>query len=143
MKILIAALSLLVVSAAQAHLEIGTYTGVMANGQPCSLESISQWFEKNQPHPLNERVKVRVSGEEYIGGHPPVIEAAKNTAFFNHDVFQAVNATPVGARALLIEMVHTAQFEGPRAFQLIDHQWKQNVKQSIRCENLQFKKTWR
>lgn len=144
MKTLILIFSLFgLAQSAQAHLEVGTYAGVMASGQPCGMQVLSSWFEKNQPHPLNERVKLTVNNEEFIVGHPPVIDAPKNSAFFNHDLFQAVNATPTGARALLIEMVHTQQFEGPRAFQVIDHNWKTNLKQSFRCENLQFKKSFR
>jgi hypothetical protein len=51
--------SLLSISAF-AHVEPGVYLGHTAIGEECSMESLSQYFENGEAHPLNERVIIKV-----------------------------------------------------------------------------------
>lgn len=134
-------LSLVFISAqAFAHVEPGTHTGSSAKGGSCSMVADVTYFENSVKHPLNERIKIKVGNEEFLVGHPPVIDAAQELAHFNHDLFQGVLATPTGAKALIIEMVHTATAEGPIAFTVVENNWKTGAKSSIRCEGLKFVK---
>ncbi len=129
---------LFIASIAQAHVEPGTYTGKTATGETCVMIAKGQYFENKTPHPLNERIQVEVNGNAFVVGHPPIIDAAKAIAFFNHDVFHGVLAISGGARALEIRMMHTEEFEGPAGFTLIENKWSTDTKTSIACENLVF-----
>ena len=123
---------------AHAHVEPGTYKGVTADGKPCEMKSIRMYFENNVAHPLNERVEIEVNGQNFKVGHPPVIDSKTATAFFNHDMFQGVLPTSVGADALEVTMVHTQEFEGPSAFTLISNNWKTGAKTSLKCLNIKL-----
>lgn len=138
MKTLIALSVLLSSAAALAHIEPGTWMGKTEAGADCGFLAGPAYFEPNVKHPLNERIKVQIGNDVFTVQHPPVIDGATSTAFFNHDLFQGVLGTAEGARALIIQMVHSAKQEGPTAFQLIDHSWKSNTKQSAICRNLKF-----
>lgn len=121
----------------QAHIEPGRYVGKTPTGSDCEMQAIRQYFEGNVSHPLNERIVIQAGNAEFTVGHPPVIQIATDTAFFNHDAFQGVLPTQTGARALVIEMNHSrARAEGPTAFHVIDHQWKTDVRQAIHCSGL-------
>lgn len=123
-----------------AHVEVGEHQGLTADGQVCSLIAGEQTFENNQHHPLNERIEIQVGGDTFKVGHPAVIDAEKGTAFFNHDLFQGVLATSTGAKALVIEMAHTATKEGPASFTLINSNWKTGESTKLVCAGLEFKK---
>ena len=138
MKTILTIASLLFATQAQAHIEPGTWMGKTDAGADCGFLAGAAYFEPNVQHPLNERIKVQIGNDLFVMQHPPVVDAATSTAYFNHDVFQGVLATKTGARALIISMVHTAAQEGPSAFQLIDHSWSSNTKQSVICRNLKF-----
>lgn len=137
MKALVAALVLSVVSfAAQAHVEPGKHVGQTADGASCSMEAGATYFENNEHHPLNERIKIVVDGTEFLVGHPPVVDAETAVAYFNHDLFQGIVPTSTGAKALVVDMIHTEEKEGPVRFTLIENFWKTGKKTSVVCENL-------
>lgn len=136
----LAALSLLLSSAAFAHIDAGTYKGKTADGKDCSFMSGPTYFEKNTPHPLNERIAITIDGKTFVVGHPPVVNAKEAVAFFDHDHFQGILPTPTGAEAVEIEMVHSAEYEGPKSLTWIGNEWREQKRASFRCENLEFVK---
>ena len=138
MKQLLIGIILLGSIASQAGIEEKVFNGKTADGSVCTLEGKGTSFVNSMPHPLNERVKVVVTAPglaatEFDVQHPAVIDAKSATAFFNHDEFQGVNPTKVGASALVIVMEHSEVGEGPTSFTFIDHAWKANKKTSIEC----------
>lgn len=140
MKLLRIACLIFMAKSAVAGLQIGTYQGSTANNQPCSFTVEKRYFENNLQHPLNERVALKVGQTSFIVQHPPVIDVQKAFAAYNHDMFQAINATPVGAQALVITMKHPTRGgdEVPGEFHFINHEYKANKKEKITCVNLQF-----
>ena len=137
MKVYAAALVLSLVSfSAQAHVEPGKHVGQTADGKPCSMEAGITYFENNAHHPLNERIKIVVDGTEFTVGHPPVVDAENAIAYFNHDLFQGIVPTSTGAKALVVDMIHSEEKEGPVRFTLIENFWKAGKKTSVVCENL-------
>lgn len=135
---IIALIALFGTSNAMAHIEPGLWKGVNDSGAECGFIAGATYFEPNVHHPLNERIRVQVGSDVYTVQHPPVVVSNPATAYFNHDLFQGVLATQTGARALLIAMVHEEGREGPVSFQMIDHSWKTNIRQSVTCKNLKF-----
>ena len=139
MKYIITTLSLLSALSVSAHIEEGTHAGVTKEGQACSLEAGAQTFENNLPHPLNERIEVTVNGNKFSVHHPSAINITTGEVSFNHDFFEGVLATAVGANALVIKMLHSTDFEGPTEFTLIEHNWKTGEKKSLTCAGLKSK----
>ncbi len=129
-------LILLASQIAMAHVEPGKYLGKTPDGQECSMLAKETYFENNARHPLNERIKITVNGSEFTVAHPPIIDAAKAIAFFNHDAFHGVLPTEGGARALVITMTHDQGKEGPVSFTLIENQWRERKKESLVCRDL-------
>jgi hypothetical protein len=129
----------LMAAPAFAHIEKGIHEGKTANGEVCTLTAGDQTFVNNEHHPLNERIEIQVGSDKFVVGHPPVIDAAAGIAFFNHDQFQGVLATSTGATALVIEMVHTEEKEGPESYTLISHNWRTSQKTKVVCSGLTFK----
>lgn len=97
-------------SASLAHVQSGTFTGKDQNGKVCSFTVGAEYFENNQPHPLNERLPVSgiqfnghtVAVKEWNVGHPPVVNIEKGLVRFNHDYFQGIVATKTGAASLIL-----------------------------------------
>lgn len=139
MKLMMAVI-LLIASPVFAHIQQGEHQGKTDAGETCSLIAGAQSFVNNQAHPLNERIEIKINGETFTVGHPPVVDAAKTVAYFNHDQFQGVLATNTGAKAVIIEMAHTATKEGPESFTLITHNWKTDDATKIVCKGLNFVK---
>lgn len=135
MKSLLMTVSFLSVTA-QAHIEVGEWQGITKDGQPCVMTVGTAYFENNLPHPLNERIPVTNAGKTIVVHHPSKMDVATATVTFNHDLFQGILATTTGARAIEIEMVHTPQFEGPKAFTLMEDFWQARRQVSYRCDNL-------
>lgn len=127
-------------NSALAGLQIGTYSGTTTNNQACSFTVEKRYFENNLQHPLNERVALKVGQVSFVVQHPPVIDIQNAFAAYNHDMFQAINATPIGAQALVIVMKHPTRGgdEVPSEFHLINHEYKANKKERLSCVNLQF-----
>ena len=126
---------LLVSVTSNAGMEEGIYAG-KKNGQKCSVEVKSIYFENSLRHPLNERIKVIVENESFTLGHPPVISPKDSIAFFNHDELSGITAISDGAHALVVEMENSATKEGPKQFTMIQHNWKTKSKQSWICKDL-------
>jgi hypothetical protein len=134
------ALTALAATPAFAHIEPGTYKGVTNGGKECSMVAGEQYFENNKPHPLNERIRVTVGETTFVVRHPPVIRSEESLVFFNHDLFQGLEPTDTGARALEIEMVHSAELEGPRSFTWMENSWKEGRRESYRCNGIKLEK---
>lgn len=123
----------LIPTAAFAHVEPGTYTGITADKSVCSMVAGAQYFVDDKPHPLNERIRITVDGTEFVVGHPAVIDTSKDLVSFNHDLFQGVRATNTGAQVLEIVMSHEPGKEGPVSFALVENFWKTGKKTALRC----------
>jgi hypothetical protein len=125
---------------AMAHIEVGTHSGQTADGKTCSFIAGEQTFENGLRHPLNERIKINIDGEDFNIQHPATIDLEKGVTYFNHDQFQAVQPTTKGSKALVIKMVHSKEFEGPSEFTLINSEWKSGQNQVIQCTGLKHQK---
>jgi hypothetical protein len=121
-----------------AHIDQGVWNGTTKTGAPCFMTVGPQTFEGNMPHPLNERIAIKVGQAQFSVHHPAVIDAKTATASFNHDLFEGVLATQTGAMAVVIEMSHTPEFEGPTKFTGIENNWKTGQKNSYECSNLKL-----
>ena len=124
---------------ARADIEVGTHQGVDQNGKVCSFVAGNQTFENNSPHPLNERFSITVGEDHFQVYHPRSIDAATATVSFDHGHLEAVLPYNAGSKALVIEMTHTENFEGPTAFTWIMDNWKTGEKSKIVCSGLKFK----
>lgn len=133
-SLLVSAFVLALSPLVQAHIEEGPHLGKTPTGEICEMNAGKQTFVDNMPHPLNERIQVEINGVQFSLQHPPVINAAQGIASFNHDQFQAVTANKAGANAVIVEMAHTPDFEGPTSFTFVDHNWKTGEKKSISCK---------
>ncbi len=140
MNLLRITLLMFLAKTAFAGLQVGTYQGTTTNNQPCSFTVEKRYFENNLQHPLNERVALKFGQIGFIVQHPPVIDVPSAFAAYNHDMFQAINATPVGAQAFVITMKHPTRGgdEIPGEFHFINHEYKANKKEKLSCVNLQF-----
>ncbi len=123
-----------------AHIEKGVHQGKTATGETCTLTAGDQTFVNNTHHPLNERITVQVGADTFVLGHPPVIDADKGIAYFNHDQFQAILPNSKGAKALVVEMIHTEEKEGPASYTLITHDWTTDTATKVVCSDLTFVK---
>ena len=119
-----------------AHIEPGVYKGQTPDGKVCEVTAGINYFLDDVRHPLNERIEMSYDGAKYVIQHPPMIDEATTSVYFNHDSFHGVLATPTGGKALVIHMAHTEAFEGPVSFTAMDHQWKTGQKASVTCLNI-------
>lgn len=124
---------------ASAHIEPGVWVGKSASGKECALEVFEQTFDRDVHHPLNERIRVRVNGDEFRIYHPREIDLRKNVVKFNHDRFESVLPTGVGSNALVIDMLHAKDFEGPTGFRWIEDNWKTKASRSLTCLGLKHR----
>ena len=124
---------------ALARIEPGIWSGVSLAGKECILEVYEQSFERDVRHPLNERIRVRVAGDEFKVQFPREIDAKKGIVTVNHDRYEGILATAVGANALTIEMVNTKEFEGPTSYKWIEDNWKANKTGSMTCLELRHR----
>ncbi len=103
-KIIILA-SFLISFSAMGHVIIGKHIGHDQNNRPCSFTVGDVWFENDFAHPLNERLPVsQISFNDKLVdevtwnlGHPPVVNTTLGTNRFNHDIFQQIIPSKVGA----------------------------------------------
>jgi hypothetical protein len=123
-----------------AHIEPGTWTGKTSAGAECSFEAFEQTFEQDLHHPLNERIRVRANGDELMIRHPFGIDGEKGLVTFDHDHFEGLLPTKTGSKAIIIDMAHSEEFEGPTAFRWIDHDWKAKTSTLTVCSGLLHKK---
>jgi hypothetical protein len=88
-----------------AHVAPGNYVGRDTNNEVCSFTVGEMFFENNMQHPLTERLPVAriaftgVKTESAIWnlGHPPVVNTELGLNRYNHDIFQQITPTKVGA----------------------------------------------
>lgn len=137
MKIFLILAILFFARGAFAHIEEGTYAGVTAQGDKCSMVAGKNYFLNNTPHPLNERIEIQVNNENFVVHHPLVVNPDEPVAAFNHDLFEGVIPTKTGALGLVIKMSHTETFEGPSEFSFIQHEYKTDKRSVLTCLNLQ------
>lgn len=121
---------------ASAHIDKGTWKGVARDGVECSMFVGDQTFVDNFPHPLNERISVKVGDIAYVVHHPYVINAADGSVDFNHDLFEGVVANKNGASAIQVKMIHSEDFEGPASFSVMNHNWRTGEKELLECGSL-------
>jgi len=131
-----ALISILFPLIASAHIEKGTWKGSVREGVDCYMDAGDQSFVDGVHHPLNERIQVKVGAIEYVVHHPYSIDATTGTIDFNHDLFEGVVATPTGAYAIQINMIHSEDFEGPAGFSVMEHNWKTGFKELVICKSL-------
>lgn len=139
MRALILSLALSFTAAANAHVETGVYRGVTPDGQPCEMRAIGMSFEGGVHHPLTERVIIDYGGETFRVAHPSAIVRETAQVTFNHDLFEGINPDSNGAKALVVEMIHSQTFEGPGAFEFIQHDWRNKTSTKLRCESIKLK----
>lgn len=132
-------LALIVASSALAHIEPGVWTGVSLAGKECVLEVYEQSFDRDVRHPLNERIRVRVNGDEFKIYHPRTVDVKKGLVSMNHDRFEGILATAMGSNALVIDMMHSKEFEGPTGYKWIEDNWKTNKSGTITCLKLRHR----
>ena len=123
-----------------AHVEPGTYKGMISEGKECSMTAGETYFENEMHHPLNERIRITVGAQTFVVGHPPIISSKESVVSFNHDLFQGLLPTAKGAQAVEIEMQHSEDFEGPKSFTYIENSWREKVRESYKCENIKLVK---
>lgn len=119
-----------------AHIEKGTWKGSVREGVDCYMDAGDQTFVDGLHHPLNERIQIKVGLTEYSVRHPYSIDAKTGTIGFNHDLFEGVVATATGAYAIQINMIHSADFEAPGSFSVMEHDWKTGFKELVVCKSL-------
>jgi len=129
--------------AAQAHIDPGTYIGTNDKGAGCSMKVIEQFYEGGLPHQLTEKIRIEIEGQEYLVGHPAVIDETADKVIFNHDRFQGLvpygdTAATRGAKALIVEMSHDPAHRGPTEFKVMDHKWTQATAAVTKCTNLKL-----
>lgn len=138
MKLLILPVVFALSTQAFAHVDPGVYRGTTPDGKPCEMKAIGTEFENGQRHPLNERVTIEYGGETFVLSHPSLIDRPAARVTFNHDLFHGVLPNASGAKAMIVEMAHTQQYEGPVAFEVIEHNWKTKASSKTRCENIKL-----
>ncbi len=121
-----------------AHIHDGLWKGVDSSGRACEMKVMQNYFENNTPHPLNERIKVVISGEEFVLRHPPVIDLAQKVAAFDHDSFESIVPHSKGAKALVVKMSHAEGAEGPTEYHVINHEYRADKREAVGCTSLQF-----
>ncbi len=135
MKKLIVILFFTAVSA-NAHIEQGTWKGVVRDGVNCFMDAGLQTFEGGLRHPLAERIEIKIGNTNYTVRHPYSMDVATGKISFNHDLFEGVVPTATGAFALQIKMIHSADFEGPGSFSVMEHNWKTGAVELVQCNEL-------
>lgn len=136
MKLLVGLTLLLFSFSVLAHIEPGTWKGIVSADANCFMDVGAQTFENGMPHPLNERIAITVGSTTYSVRHPYAMNPADGTVSFNHDLFEGVVATATGAFAIQIKMAHTAEFEGPVSLSVMEHNWKTGDKEVVNCTDL-------
>ncbi|MGE3975132.1 MAG: hypothetical protein AB7F59_11465 [Bdellovibrionales bacterium] len=138
MKSLILGLSMILASPAFAHIAIGTYKGVDANGQACSFDVTAVTFEDGARHPLNERVAVMFNQIGFVLRHAPSVDVTRSVAVtFEKDMLSGVKGYSDYTWAFLLKMVHDEQNDGPTEMTIVK-QDNRNPSMSTKsiCKNL-------
>lgn len=123
---------------ANAHIEPGTWKGIINSQAVCFMDVGDQTFENDLKHPLNERISIKIGAITYSVRHPYSINTKSGEVGFNHDLFEAVVPTATGAYALQIKMAHTENYEGPTSLSVMEHNWKTGDKEIVNCHDLKL-----
>jgi ABC-type cobalt transport system substrate-binding protein len=141
MKRLIIALMLLTTTTAFAHIQKGTYQGTDQNGKSCAFTVGGTWFEDEFEHPLSERVELtkmvfadfKPVMNHFQAGHPPVVNLDSGLVRFNHDLFQDVIPTLVGAVSVTI-LKGESEEGSPKGIIYIEDNYKnKNESKKVTC----------
>jgi hypothetical protein len=120
----------------QAHLEPGVYKGKDQNLEDCSFEVKRTYFKDGVKHPLNERIEIVIAGLAREVQHPALITypsgVESGRVHFNHDIFEAVYSTAVGAQSITVDFDHDAKL--PTQFTLIESDWVQKSDKTVICK---------
>ncbi len=123
-----------------AHLEIGTYTGKLENGDACSFEVKAVTFKDNVRHPLNERVAVVAEGKSFELSHLPMLDIEKIQVLPEDEILTGVVGIPsptAGAIAARLVMGEKNEVHGPQVFTLVFDDYKKNENDKvIVCKDL-------
>ncbi len=125
---------------AQAHVEPGTYKGTKADKSECSMVAGKTFFDRDVPHPLNERVEISVGSDAFQVGHPPILDTEDSYVFFDYDLFHDFLPTANGAKAVEIRMEHSDRFEGPVSFTFVENNWRTKERVSYKCSDIRLVK---
>lgn len=121
---------------ASAHIEKGTWKGVVREGVDCYMDAGDQTFIDDLHNPLNERINITVGLIEYVVHRPYTINTSDGSVGFNHDLFEGIVPTATGAYAIQIKMAHNKTFEGPESFSVMEDNWKTGEKELVVCQSL-------
>lgn len=139
--LLFSSVLLLCTGAAQAHLDIGTYTGRLADGSACSFDVRSVEFD-GVPHPLNERVTIESNthGTFRLSHAPQLAVPGKALVDFDHDALTGARGEKDGAAwGAILQMSHAPGNHGPKALRLMGSQDGANYDYGT-CGELVFKR---
>ena len=140
MRKLIALLGMVLATQAFAHIEIGTYKGITANNESCSVVFKSITFDNNIKNPLNEKIEIAVGNETYVIGHAVKFNALNNQIDFAHDDLSGHKGTTTGAQFFSVHVNHgnDRRAEGPSSFFKSEHNWKTGQVTTFTCDHLEF-----
>lgn len=130
MKTLLA-LIIFAASTANADLLTGVFKGTDAEGHPCEISVVSVGFENDMRHPLNERVTVVLSGQEWKLAHPSEINESKGKVRFNHNSFLGITPTKTGAMFLRLNIDHDAEPHAPTSYTYVNDNYRDESKSVV------------
>lgn len=137
MRTLLIALALVFSSTSFAGLDLGHYQGTDKSGTTCGFEVLSVQYKDGLKHPLNEEIEIQHNGKILTLRHPALIDLKTGDVGFNHDQLVASNGIPQGGFAIVLEMVDTPDYHGPRSMTvLIDNYQDKTKSQKIVCSNM-------
>lgn len=141
MKAKFALLTLILASTpALAHVEPGRYVGHTAQGTPCTMDVVSIRFEGDIPHPLNERVEVRLeNGVAFTLSHLPQIDRTEKLVRPEGGKLTGARGVRGAGDAMILEMIHSETYTGPESFVVLHDEYK-DASKSSKFECLQVRK---
>jgi hypothetical protein len=141
MKAKTALLTLILASSpALADVVPGRYVGHSAQGAPCSMDVISIRFEGDIPHPLNERVEVRMeNGVSFTLSHLPLIDRSTGRVRPEGGKLTGARGVRGAGDAMILEMIHSETYTGPESFVVLHDDYK-DASKSSQLECLQVRK---
>lgn len=125
---------------AEAHLKVGKYQGRLTpGGGACEIEIKAIEFPTGVRHPLNERVRVVVSGVEWVLSHAPSVGDTPLSVKWDSNHLTGAQGSREGAFFLSLEIDHTEGHEGPSQFVLTEDFRDAGTQDRISaCQGLSF-----
>jgi hypothetical protein len=123
----------LISNAALAHVEPGRYQGTVAStGAACFIDIIAIRFEGNIPHPLNERVDVRLDqGMELTLSHLPQMSRTDKKVRPEGGKLTGVKGNRGVGDGAILEMVHSDEYTGPTTLTVIHDDYKDSSRSTM------------